>query len=198
VNLTPELEAEYVQRFNSLVISEHNRQAADLLAYRLMESQSIYANVETATGVPFYVVGLFHCMEADFDFDTHLHNGDPLSNRTVHVPRGRPVNGSPPFTWQESAIDALAYDAISSWKLWTVSGIAFCLEKFNGFGYRRKDINIPSPYLWSGSTHYIKGKFESDGRYNPNLVSDQIGAMVILERLSINHDIALKGLKPDA
>jgi lysozyme family protein len=194
VNLTPELENEYVTLFGSIELSEHNRAAADLLAYQLMEGEPIYQQVESATNVPFYVVGLLHCMEADFNFNTHLHNGDSLNARTVHVPKGRPPIGEPPFSWQYSAVDAIRFDKLDQWKLWSVSGIAFMLETFNGFGYRRSSISIPSPYLWSGSNHYIKGKFESDGTYNPNLVSDQIGAMVILKRLVLNHNIALKGI----
>ena len=40
-------------------------------------------------------------------FDQHLHNGDPLSGRTTHVPPGRPRPASPPFTWEQSAHDAI-------------------------------------------------------------------------------------------
>ena len=52
-------------------------------------------------------LGIIHSLEAEFNFNTHLHNGDPLSAQTVHVPRGRPPTGNPPFQWLDSAIDAL-------------------------------------------------------------------------------------------
>ena len=43
------------------------------------------------------------------DFNRHLHNGDPLSSRTTHIPQNRPVKGKPPFTWEESTIDVLKH-----------------------------------------------------------------------------------------
>ena len=66
-----------------------------------------YDQVANATGVPWYVIGIIHEMEGGLNFTTHLHNGDPLTRRTVQVPAGRPPTGMPPFQWEESAIDAL-------------------------------------------------------------------------------------------
>ena len=66
----------------------------------------------------------------------------------------------------------------------------FKMEQFNGFGYRVKGIN--SPYLWSFSNHYTKGKFTRDGFFDPNAVSKQIGAAVLLRRMS-ERQIAVAG-----
>ncbi len=41
-----------------------------------------------------------------------------------------------------------------------------------------------SPYLWSGSNHYRRGKYRSDGEWDPDLVSRQIGSAVLLRRLA--------------
>jgi hypothetical protein len=67
---------------------------------------------------------------------------------------------------------------------WSVAGMLFLLEKYNGFGYRKNSIRIPSPYLWSYSNHYTKGKFSSDGVYDPNLISKQPGTATLLRRLA--------------
>ena len=56
--------------------------------------------------------------------------------------------GSPPFTWEESAIDALNYEGFSDWNpsLWSdPTVIAFAMEVYNGLGYRDKGINSPLP-----------------------------------------------------
>ena len=98
-----------------------------------------YQNVEAATGVPWYMIALIHNLEASLRFDQHLHNGDPLAERTVHVPKNRPATGRPPFTWEESAKDALEFDKLTNISPWTIERIAFELEKFNGFGYRNDD-----------------------------------------------------------
>ena len=69
----------------------------------------------------------------------------------------------------------------SSFK-WDVQTIAYSFELHNGWGYR-KYRGINSPYLWSFSNHYKKGKYAYDGKYDPGLVSKQKGAMVLLRAL---------------
>ena len=64
---------------------------------------------------------------------------------------------------------------------WSLPGVLYQLEKYNGFGYR--PLGIPSPYLWSFSNHYTRGKFTSDNHFDPNAVSQQVGAAAILHRM---------------
>lgn len=93
-------------------------------------------------------------MEGDCDFKTHLHNGDPLSARTVQEPTNRPKTGAPPFSWEFSAEDALYFDKLDVWTDWSVPGMLYKMEGFNGYAYHSLGIN--SPYLWSFSNHYYK------------------------------------------
>lgn len=149
------------------------RQADKILSFK-----DRYDPIEKATGVPWYIIGLMHLRESNFDFDTHLHNGDPLSERTYHVPAGRPISGSPPFTFEESAIDAMrqkGYDKVSDW---SIERIAFTLEKYNGFGYIQYGIN--SPYLWAGTDLYSKGKFVRDHVFSASYVDTQLGTMAVI------------------
>src|SRR5439155_371250 len=129
------------------------------------------------------VVAVIHSMEAGGDFTRHLHNGDPLTARTTHVPAGRPRTGKPPFTWEASAIDALTYQGFGNWKDWSVPGTLYKLEGYNGFGYRDHHPQVLSPYLWSFSNHYARGKYVADGRFSQTAVSQQCGAAVLLKRL---------------
>jgi lysozyme family protein len=149
-----------------------------------------YDAVEAAINVPWYFVGIVHCLEGANNMNVHLHNGDPLTARTIHVPRGRPKDGSPPFAWTASAIDALQLKALEQWTDWSIAGTLFQFERFNGFGYRRYGIN--SPYLWSFSNHYSKGKFVQDGIFNESAISKQCGAAVLLRRMS-ERQIAVMG-----
>jgi lysozyme family protein len=159
---------------------------------RVLAGQTRYQEVASKLGViPWYVVGVINELEGGSRFTTHLHNGDPLTARTTHVPAGRPPTGAPPFTWEESAVDALTlqrFDAVSAWPL---SRILFQLEGYNGFGYRRPNISIFTPYLWSGCQHYVKGKFGGDGSFNPDLVSQQIGGAVLLKMLLDRGNISI-------
>ena len=132
--------------------------------------------------MPWWFVAVLHDLEASRDFGAHLHNGDPLTHRTVNVPRNRPP-GNPPFTFEESARDALTFEGFAHVADWSISHALFRFERFNGFGYRNPSIDIPSPYLWSFSQHYTRGKFSSDGHFEPTLVSQQCGAGVLLRAL---------------
>jgi lysozyme family protein len=109
-----------------------------------------------------------------------LHNGDPLSARTVQVPAGRPPKGQPPFTWEESAADALALKRLDAQTDWTLAGTLYQLECYNGWGYRRHHPHVLSPYLWSFSGHYTCGKYVADGRWSEAATSRQCGAAVLL------------------
>jgi lysozyme family protein len=158
------------------------------VAKRVLAAQGRYELVAAFAEVPWWLVGIIHSLEGSSDFKTHLHNGDSLKMRTVNVPAGRPKTGNPPFTWEESAVDALNYDRMKN--LDTLEKQLYALERFNGLGYRKKGIN--SPYLWSGSTHYTKGKYVRDGVWDANAVSKQIGAAVIL---NILHQMGKVNLK---
>ena len=134
-------------------------------------------------------------LESGGNFATHLHNGDPLTARTVHVPRGRPKAGYPPFRWEESAADALAFDGLGTRKNWSLPGTLFALERFNGFGYRSRKIH--SPYLWSVSNQYRKGQFVGDNLFSPTAVSQQCGAAVLLKRMVARGLTKIDGATPN-
>lgn len=166
---------------------------ADRIGDGIVRDKAEYRRIEAATGAPWFVIGAIHSLESNRDFTRHLANGDPLTARTVHVPKGRPPEGDPPFRFWQSAIDALQLKGFHLWKDWSVAGAMYKLEGYNGFGYRLWHADeVPlSPYLASGSTCYVKGKYASDGHFDPNLISQQVGAMVILRRM------AERGLIPD-
>lgn len=148
---------------------------------RILSYRDRYLEVEELTGVPWYVVGCIHSLESSQSFHKHLHNGDPLVGRTVHVPKGRPIEGSPPFTWAESAVDALMWEERP--EVWDLESTLDFLERYNGLGYRRRGIN--SPYLWSMTTAYYKGKFVADGKFDPAAVSRQVGCAAVFKILEL-------------
>jgi lysozyme family protein len=70
---------------------------------------------------------------------------------------------------------------------WSLALQLFRLEAYNGFGYRFR--GLASPYLWSFSDRYERGKFVRDGVFDPNAVSRQSGAAVLVKRLIARGDI---------
>ena len=102
-----DLAAEYKSLWETAVIRPERAKDVKAVAQQLRSLKPTYDQVSAATNVKWFIVGLIHNLEASFKMTAHLHNGDPLSARTVQVPSGRPKNGSPPFSWAASAIDAL-------------------------------------------------------------------------------------------
>ena len=198
VTLTTNLRNEYQLLFDSCLIRPARLAAASTMAARVSANRNRYQTVGKPLGIPWYLVGLVHAMEASLNFSTHLHNGDPLSARTTHVPAGRPAAGHPPFTWEESATDALKLEGLGSWTDWSLPGLLFRLELYNGWGYRGQHPPVPTPYLWSFSNHYTKGKYVGDGTFSASAVSQQCGAAVILKRLVQIGAVQLGSIAPRA
>lgn len=188
--LTPKLKKEYQDLFASAVVKPGKTAAVKVITDKIIANRARYEAVEAATTVPWYVVASIHSLEGSLNFKTHLHNGDPLTAKTVHVPKGRPP-GTPPFKWEASAIDAIKFDGLSSVPKWTLPVILFRLEGFNGFGYRTRHPEMLTPYLWSFTDKYVKGKFVADGKFDANAVSQQCGAAAILKALSSSGTIQI-------
>ena len=189
--LTRQLAREYSLLYESCLIRPSRKAAVAQISRKLTANRARYEKVAKALRMPWYVVAVIHSLEAGGDFTRHLHNGDPLTARTTHVPAGRPKAGRPPFTWEASAIDALSYQGFAGWKNWSVPGALYKLEGYNGWGYRDHHQMVKSPYLWSFSNHYTKGKYVADGRFSPTAVSQQCGAAVLLKRLQEGNRIAV-------
>jgi lysozyme family protein len=184
VQLTPELHDEYQRLFETCLTPSSRLPAIDSIVSELKKNRRRYERVGKELGVPWYVIGAIHNMESGIRFDGHLHNGDPLTDRTKQVPAGRPKTGEPPFTWEESAVDALTMQGFDVWNDWSIPGILYKLEEYNGWGYRQHHPDVLSPYLWSFSNHYSRGKYTADGQFSPAAVSAQCGVAALLHRMA--------------
>jgi lysozyme family protein len=148
---------------------------------RLLIGRARYESLGNKVNIPWYFIGIIHGIDSEFEFTRHLHNGDKLTARTVHVPVGRPPEGNPPFSWEESATDYLKMEFLGKSTSWGVAQMLEQFERSNGLGYRRRGIN--SPYLWSCTNHYTKGQFVADGKFSPTAVAQYCGAAAMLKRL---------------
>ena len=189
VNYTNSLQLEYIQLYRSMEIRLNKLALVNKEIDELLKEKSRYEEVGEPLGVPWYFVALVHRMESSGNFAAHLHNGDPLTKRTRQVPKGRPKKGKPPFTWEESAIDALKYKKLHREDDWSLPRILYQLEKYNGWGYRLYHQHVFSPYLWSYCDHYDSGKYVRDGTFSDTAVSQQVGAAVFMRRLEQRGEI---------
>lgn len=150
---------------------------------RMIANKARYEAAVQQTTVPWFMVSIFHQEENGGRFAGHLHNGDSLKARTVHVPAGRPPSGQPPFTWEDSAKDAVELYRMPAVDFKNLGRTLDFFERVNGLGYRRR--GAPSPYLWACTNQYTSGRFVSDNAYDPNAVSAQCGVAAYL-RYMIN------------
>ena len=183
------LRAEYRRMFEACRVRPEFQGAVATNVGRLRQSRARYEKLSGDVQIPWYFVGIIHGLEASFSFMGHLHNGDVLTGRTRNVPRERPKVWLPPTDWEASAKDALDYDGFLGQSDWSLEMMLYRWEAYNGWGYRSTG-RPPTPYLWSFSGHYSRGKFASDGRYDPQLRSQQCGAAVMLKELLTAGDVA--------
>src|SRR6185369_8482790 len=168
IELTDALRHEYQTLFDTCLIAPSHTVEIESTTNKIAANRARYEAVGDPLDIPWFFVGVTHCLEGSLDFKTHLHNGDPLKARTVQVPKGRPKKGNPPFTWEESATDALTLEKFAGLDDWSLTSILYRFEKFNGFGYRTRGVN--TPYLWSFSNHYTQGKFAVGGELSLRVV----------------------------
>jgi len=183
LTLTDGLRQEYRHLFETCVVRPQHQPEIDAAVAKMLANKARYQAFAATVNVPWTLIAVIHHLECSQSFQRHLHNGDPLSAKTVQRPPNRPP-GSPPWTWEESARDALTIEGYTKWKDWSIAGTLFKLESYNGVGYRLYHPSVLSPYLWSYSNHYAAGKYKADGVWSPTLVSKQPGTAVLLRRLA--------------
>ena len=152
------------------------RTGFDSVAQRLIAGRERYRDVARKTGVPWFVIAVIHERESSGNWRTQLGQGDPLDRVSTHVPKGR----GPFKTWEDGAYDALMNcpPHAADWNDWTAGGALTLLESYNGLGYANK--GLPSPYVWSGTDQYVKGKYVADGVFDSNAVDAQLGCAGLL------------------
>ncbi len=183
---TDALIARNAQRWKSAKITRGQEFAA--VAKRLVAAKARYQAVSQKTGVPWFIIAVIHEREASQNWNTQLGQGDPLHSVSRHVPAGR----GPFDTWEDGAFDALVNcpPFASRWTDWSPGGALTLLEKYNGLGYANK--GIPSPYVWSGTDQYQRGKYVADGVFDPDAVDRQLGcAGLILAMKQIDPSIVM-------
>lgn len=188
---------EYSSFWDSMEITR-DQAVMERTVARIIEFRAAYEEVEKLTGVPWYVVGIMDMREGGGGARKHLHNGDSLKRKTVQVPANRPP-GNGPFTFCQSACDALQIKGLDKITDWSVERMAYEFERYNGFGYRLYR-GIRSPYLWGGTCHQERGKYVADGKYSSAVMDPQHGCMPLLKLIADKCGITIKsmyGATPD-
>lgn len=195
MSVTAQYVAQQVPRWRAAKLSTDHVGEASKIVARIMANKARYAIVDVLTGVPWYVIAGLHNMESGGSFNCHLHEGSPLTGRTKYEPKGRPKTGSPPFTWENSAVDALQYDKMGEVKWAYLGETLYACERYNGTGYLAYHPDVPTPYLWAGTTIEQPGKYVSDGRWSSSAKSEQLGIAAIWKKMESDGILDFSKLK---
>ena len=172
---------EYTELFDTMVIKPAVQPLLKKKTDTLIANKARYEAVAhhfPNPGFKWFIVAVIHEMECTQDFSKYLGNGQSLNKVTTIVPKGR----GPFATFEEGALDALNLQGVNKVTFWSIENILKFLEAFNGFGYEMYH-NMPSPYLWSGSQHYVKGKYTNDNKWSAETVSQQLGVALMLKTI---------------
>lgn len=149
----------------------------------IMENQMHYNLVREKTGVPMLLIGAIHYRESSLNFNTMLHNGEPLNRKSRIVP----IGVGPFATWEDAAIDALKGEGCMDVKDWSFANCMAFAEKFNGRGYRKRGIYSPYVVSFTNMSDEIGG-FPSDGVYSKEYVNKRPGVAALILGLIGKYD----------
>lgn len=166
----------YHNLWNKAIVDPNRRAKARAIARDIVASRDRFKESELATGVPWFVQGVWLYREASLNFSAYLGNGQPFNKRTTIQPKGR----GPFSSFAAGAIDALRLHDLDSVKVWSVERCLYESERWNGWGYLGK---TNSPYVWGWTSLYTSGKYVRDHVFDPSYVDQQPGCAALLKAL---------------
>ena len=193
--------AENTKRWNSVKVKPSfmaaSRKFASLAMVHKAEYEDIAHEIMVRYGyhIPWWFIPLVHERECRKGVDNWNCNIAQGVNYNLHS-HLKPYNGPFP-SFKEAAIDALVIEAPQAARNenWSGGGSMSIAERYNGLGYAR--MGRSSPYVWSGTDKYIRGKYIADGKYDPDEVDNQVGIAVALKALmELDPTIQLDGDHP--
>lgn len=190
------------KRWASALITPNRRAEVVAVAKRLAApaAKSRYQEIAQAVWKRadlWFVVAVIHEREASQHWDRQLGQGDPLNRPSVNKPRGRGPfqnhDGHDAFYW--GAVDALMNcpPFAGLWTDWSVGGVLTLWILYNGTGY--EDFHHEaSPYDWGATNQEQRGKYVSDGKFDPGAWDMQVGcAAMLMAMMAIDPTITFTG-----
>jgi len=158
-------------------------------------NRSRYENVAAQVDLPAELIAALHFRESSGNFNTYLHQGDPLGRPAVNHPRNIPVF----HNWEDAAVHALSNrhksniqdDLDITQDTEDMAALGSYAEYYNGLGYHNR--GRVSPYVYSGTDHYKGGKYVRDGVFDSNAVDRQLGVLAMVQVLKGKGDAPLAG-----
>jgi lysozyme family protein len=176
----------YRDQWDAMKINADRTKAFESFARFAFKNSTIYQRIAAAFDMmPWSMIACIHWRESGGDFDTHLANGQPLNRETTIEPAGLgPFTG--PDAFFNGAVAALKHEHFDKViDIAVLEKVLFYLEAYNGRGYEFR--NLPSAYLWGGTSIQRPGKFGGmvngrfvDNHFDPDIMDGQLGCAGML------------------
>lgn len=170
----------YAEVYARSQLNPRQRDIQEFTLKQLLRGRPEYEKIQAAVGLDWWVIGAIHGIEGSFNWTRILHNGQPLGMVTTI----KPIGLGPFSTWGEAAINALVRHGAHKEFDWSIESILQFAERYNGLGYLRRYPKVMSPYLWASTNLETKGKYISDGVFDENAISSQVGVAAVAQLLT--------------
>ncbi|MAA80375.1 MAG: hypothetical protein CL916_14060 [Deltaproteobacteria bacterium] len=176
-----------------IALTESQMRNVQLFQIHWEQHKNRYEQVANQTDMPPKLIAALHWRESSGNFNTYLHQGDPLGKPAVNWPNNIPVF----HKWEDAAIHALNMKRYNQQELslqkdtTNFSQIATYAEAYNGLGYHNR--GKQSPYVYAGSSPYVSGKYVADSQYDPHHVDGQVGVVPLVgsvDGIQTQHDLS--------
>lgn len=150
-----------------------------------------------ATGVPVAWAAASFEREASSRFNLNPAQGWPLDSESKWIPHNGPFTG--PNAWTNAQVAAYEIDGLDKVGAanWVWARACYEGEVFNGMGYRARGVH--TPYLWAGTSLYVRGKFTGDGVYSATTEDEQLGIVPVMwEMVRMRSQLAFADAFPEA
>ena len=131
--------------------------------------------------MPAPLIAAIHYRESSSNFNTYLHQGDPLGRPAVHHPANIPIF----HRWEDAAVHALESKSWLRDQLGMnastddLRSIATYAEAYNGLGYFNR--GLTSPYVYAGTNLYGGGRYVADGVFDSNSWDRRPGVVSLVQ-----------------
>jgi lysozyme family protein len=172
------LKPEYEQLLSISTINEARHAGCVRDAQRILDLKGQYLEVNAQTGIPaVWMMAVGEREAGNLIMQRYFGNGQSLKRATTEVPRGQ----GPFDSWVAGTLSALRLLKIDRVKDWTWPLMLYEGEAWNGFGPRIHGLH--TGYLWAGTNIYSRGKYVSDGVWNPDAIDSQLGTVALMKTL---------------
>jgi len=161
-----ELRPEYLKMIANAVISFDRIADVTRAISNIKAHAQIYQAIATGTGIPWDEIGDIHMREGGNNLGEDLIDGTPCDPATFIPDSIQKIHA-----W----FDKTGYQVPAKWD---AAERLYLAEKWNGFGPRHHGIH--TGYSWATTNFYIKGKYDRNGHWDPNLVDKQVGIASVM------------------